>query len=50
MELNAGSVDVLQAMFDIDASLVTQAKNRLNENTPMHLATEGGHLEAVKIM
>ena len=45
-----GSVDVLQAMFDIDAALVTQAKNRFNENTPLHLATEGGHLEAVKIM
>ena len=40
----------LQAMFDIDAALVTQAKNRFNENTPLHLATEGGHLEAVKIM
>ena len=45
-----GSVDVLAAMFDIDASLVTQAKNRFNENTPLHLATEGGHLEAVRIM
>ena len=45
-----GSVDVLQAMFDIDATLVTGAKNRFNENTPLHLATEGGHLEAVKIM
>ena len=45
-----GSVDVLQAMFDIDTALVTQAKNRFNENTPLHLATEGGHLEAVKIM
>ena len=40
----------LQAMFDIDSALVTQAKNRFNENTPLHLATEGGHLEAVKIM
>ena len=45
-----GSVDVLQAMFDIDSTLVTQAKNRFNENTPLHLATEGGHIEAVKIM
>ena len=41
---------LLQAMFDIDSALVTQAKNRFNENTPLHLATEGGHLEAVKIM
>ena len=28
-----GSVDVLQAMFDIDTGLVTNAKNRFNENT-----------------
>ena len=41
---------LLQAMFDIDSALVTHAKNRFNENTPLHLATEGGHLEAVKIM
>ena len=45
-----GSVDVLQAMFDIDTALVTNAKNRFNENSPLHLATEGGHLEAVKAM
>ena len=45
-----GSVDVLQAMFDIDTGLVTNAKNRFNENSHLHLATEGGHLESVKIM
>ena len=45
-----GSVDVLQAMFDIDKTLVIGAKNRFNENSPLHLATEGGHLQAVKLM
>ena len=27
-----------------------QVKNRFNGNSPLHLATEGGHLQAVKIM
>ena len=29
---------------------MTTAKNRFNENSPLHLATEGGHLEAVRLM
>ena len=45
-----GSVDVLQAMFDIDKQLVIAARNHINENSPLHLATEGGHLDAVKLM
>ena len=45
-----GSSEVLQAMFDIDKTLVTSAKNRFNENSPLHLATEGGHIHAVKLM
>lgn len=45
-----GSVDVLYAMFDIDKTLVIGAKNRFNNNSPLHLATEGGHLQAVKVM
>ena len=31
-------------------ALVTGARNRFNNNSPLHLATEGGHIEAVKIM
>ena len=45
-----GSVDVLKAMFAVDKALVTGARNRFNNNSPLHLATEGGHIEAVKIM
>jgi ankyrin repeat protein len=45
-----GSVDVLQAMFDIDKNLVVGTKNRFNDNSPLHLATEGGHLLAVQNM
>ena len=45
-----GSVEVLEAMFEIDKTLVIAARNRFNENSPLHLATEGGHLQAVKIM
>ena len=45
-----GSVEVLKTMFEVDKLLVTNAVNRFNENTPLHLATEGGHLEAVKLM
>ena len=37
-------------MFEVDKLLVTNAVNRFTENTPLHLATEGGHLEAVKLM
>ena len=36
-----GSTDVLSALFAVDKTLVTSAKNRLNENSPLHLATEG---------
>ena len=45
-----GSVEVLRTMFEVDKLLVTNAVNRFTENTPLHLATEGGHLEAVKLM
>ena len=39
-------MEVLKAMFVVDKLLVTNAVNRFTENTPLHLATEGGHLEA----
>ena len=45
-----GSTDVLKAMFAVDKALVTNAKNRFNSNSPLHLATEGGHIESVKLM
>jgi ankyrin repeat protein len=50
MAAQKGSVEVLKTMFEIDKALVTSAKNRFNENSPLHLATEGGHLEAVRLM
>ena len=50
MAAKMGSEAVLEAMFDIDKTLVIGAKNRFNGNSPLHLATEGGHLQAVKIM
>ena len=50
MAAKKGSVEVLRTMFEIDKALVTTAKNRFNENSPLHLATEGGHLEAVRLM
>ena len=43
-------MEVLRTMFEVDKLLVTNAVNRFTENTPLHLATEGGHLEAVKLM
>ena len=45
-----GSTDVLKAMFAVDKALVTNAKNRFNSNSPLHLATERGHTESVKLM
>ena len=45
-----GSTDVLKAMFAVDKALVTNARNRFNQNSPLHLATEGGHIESVKLM
>ena len=45
-----GSVDVLNMMFEIDKTLVTQSKNRFTDNSPLHLATEGGHVDAVRLM
>ena len=29
---------------------MTTSKNKFNENTPLHLASEAGHVDAVKIM
>ena len=37
-------------MFSIDKALVTTSKNKFNENTPLHLAAEAGHVDAVRIM
>ena len=33
-----GSTDVLKAMFAVDKALVTNAKNRFNNNSPLHMA------------
>ena len=43
-------MEVLKVMFSIDKTLVTTSKNKFNENTPLHLASEAGHVDAVKIM
>ena len=37
-------------MFSIDKTLVTTCRNKFNENTPLHLSSEGGHVNAVKLM
>ena len=45
-----GALDVTQRSVFSTQALVTGARNRFNNNSPLHLATEGGHIEAVKIM
>ena len=45
-----GSVRVLEELLKFDKSIVTTNRNRITDSTPLHVATEGGHTDVVKLL
>ena len=45
-----GSVRVLEEILKFDKSIVTTSRNRVTDSTPLHVATEGGHTDVVKLL
>ena len=45
-----GSVMVLKELMKFDNSVVISSRNRITDSTPLHIATEGGHYEVVKML
>ena len=45
-----GSVGVLLELMKFDKSVVIHARNKITDSTPLHIATEGGHFEVVKML
>ena len=45
-----GSVRVLEELLKFDKSIVTTSRNRITDSTPLHVATEGGHTDVVKLL
>lgn len=45
-----GSVSVLEELMKFDKNVVTNSRNKLTDSTPLHIATEGGHFDVVKML
>ncbi len=45
-----GSVSVLRELMKFDKSVVISSRNRITDSTPLHIATEGGHYDVVKML
>ena len=45
-----GSVSVLKELMKFDKSVVISSRNRITDSTPLHIATEGGHYDVVKML
>lgn len=45
-----GSVGVLEELMKFDKSVVISSRNKITDSTPLHIATEGGHVEVVKML
>ena len=41
---------VLEELLKFDKSIVTTSRNRITDSTPLHVATEGGHTDVVKLL
>ena len=45
-----GSVSVLLELMKFDKGVVIAARNKITDSTPLHIATEGGHYDVVKML
>ena len=45
-----GSVRVLEELLKFDKNIVTTSRNKFTDSTPLHVATEGGHTDVVKLL
>jgi len=43
-------VSVLRELMKFDKSVVISSRNRITDSTPLHIATEGGHYDVVKML
>ena len=41
---------MLEELLKFDKSIVTTSRNRITDSTPLHVATEGGHTDVVKLL
>ena len=41
---------MLLELMKFDKSVVIHARNKITDSTPLHIATEGGHFEVVKML
>ena len=41
---------MLRELMKFDKSVVISARNRITDSTPLHIATEGGHYDVVKML
>ncbi|XP_059080155.1 serine/threonine-protein phosphatase 6 regulatory ankyrin repeat subunit B-like [Tigriopus californicus] len=45
-----GSVSVLEELMKFDKAVVISSRNKITDSTPLHIATEGGHYDVVKML
>lgn len=45
-----GSVKVIEELMKFDRTGVISARNKLNDSTPLQLASEGGHADVVRVL
>ena len=45
-----GSVSVIEELMKFDKNFVISSRNKLTDSTPLHIATEGGHFDVVKLL
>ncbi|XP_023333094.1 serine/threonine-protein phosphatase 6 regulatory ankyrin repeat subunit C [Eurytemora carolleeae] len=45
-----GSVRVLEELLKFDKNIVTNSRNKITDSTPLHIATEGGHVDVIKLL
>ncbi len=43
-------MSVLNELMKFDRSVVISSRNKITDSTPLHIATEGGHYEVVKLL
>lgn len=43
-------MSVLRELMKFDKAVVISSRNKITDSTPLHIATEGGHYDVVKML